>query len=301
MVLFSQRQRKRYVFTYNGDDAIDLNTLLTSQFHLLAIINEVQREVYPGRKLSIKVEAINEGSFELQLLLEHGFFEPALIKENVDIIGGIFAIIGGLFSAYKLLKGKKADDVKPLDGNRVEININDNKGSVIIGEQAFKIYQSNKPINRAINKNFELLDKDDSIDGIEIKDKDTKEKVVEVPKEDFKSLQSHNEYLGSDTDEKIMVNQLVLIRKPDLYPKKIAIWGFIYKGRNINAVITDEEFVNNHIIGGERVGRGDGLICDLKIFYEWNETFTTYIESDRFEIVRVREIVKSGEQKSLFA
>lgn len=292
------KEQKRYVFTYNGGSVIDLNTLLTSQFHLLAIINEIQRDAYPGKKISIKVEALKEGSFDIQLLLETDLIKQIFETHKIEILSGVVTILGGVFGVYRFLKGKKADGVKQKADNKVEITLN--ADTIIIDQKAFEIYQNNKAINRAINKNFELLERDENIDGIEITDTETKERVIEVPKEEFNSLQQPNEYIGSDTNEKIMINQTVLIRKPDLYPKKIVSWGFIYKGRNINAVITDENFIQKNILGGERVGRGDGLICDLKIFYQWDETFQTYLETNKFEIVRIRTIVKKGEQSKLF-
>lgn len=293
-----QTFQKRYEFKYLGEpEYIDINTLLTSQFHFLAIINEVQKELYPDNPIQIKVETFHEGSFGISLLFETNIIDSLIKQDGWVILSEIIGAVASLIAIYKFLKGRKADKIKE-EGNKINILIK-GEGDINIGKDAFKIYQQNRTVSKAIKKNFELLDEDENIDGIEITEEKKDKPIISVKKEQFKNFKNPNEYLDKSQDEKILNDQPLLIKKPDYYPKGIVKWGFIYKSRNIIAEISDEGFIEE-IAKGTRFGKGDGLIVDLKIFSEWDETFQIYIESNKYEILAVKKVVLKEQQGELF-
>ena len=58
----NNRVEKDYEFKYLGNSHyIDINTLLSSQFHFSAIVNEVKSQLFPEVNLKIKVKSFEKG------------------------------------------------------------------------------------------------------------------------------------------------------------------------------------------------------------------------------------------------
>ncbi len=90
-------------FRYLGGNYIDINTLLTSQFHFLSIVNELQKELHPNNRINIKIGAFKEGSFVVKLLMESTWVANLLHQDNGAVISDIFATFKDIIAVYKLL------------------------------------------------------------------------------------------------------------------------------------------------------------------------------------------------------
>lgn len=294
------KHQKKYEFKYNGDNFIDLNTLLTSQFHFLAAVNEIQKELYPEVDLKLKVGGFSEGSFVVDLLIESSWIDSLLNKENVEFLSEIVAAFGTLVTIHKYLKGRKADKVEEK-GDNITITINGDNNSVTVNKDVFKVYKQNTTINKSIQQNFELLENDPEIEGVEIKEQGkTAEKILDIEKEDFKDLSSTNAYLSKETLDETHLRQNLFIKEPNLTPQKGRAWRwkFIHKGRDIKAKITDNSLAKQ-INEGLKVGQGDRLIADLKIQFKFSKTYNTFIESGTYEVVKVHGIMGRDEQVAM--
>jgi hypothetical protein len=287
-----------YEFSYGGSNYIDVNTLLTSQFHFLAIINEFQKELYPDTKLGIKVKGFKEGSFIVQLVIDINPIMGTLMSHSteVGVVSGIIGSVGSLFSIYTILKGEKAVELNEK-GDRIEIIAPNNSGTITVDKRVFNIYKNNITINVAVQKNFEILESDAEIKAIEIIDKKSDESLLNVDRSEFNVLSTPNKYLDKDTNEEIHLNQVLFIKEPNLYPEKgkIWIWKLLHKGRDIKAKMLDTKFMQQ-INDGLKIGQGDRMIADLKIYYKWDETFMTYIESNRYDVVKVTKMIERDNQ-----
>lgn len=291
--------QKEYEFKYQGQShLIDMNTLLASQFHFSAIVNEAKSKVHPEVNLKVKVKAFEKGSFDINQFYEITAVTGIFVLENIDYVTNILSVVADYISVKQFLKSEKA--VKEVvKGNKVEISIEGNNNTLIIGADAFKIYKNNVIINEAISQAGKILSADDEIDGIEITDRKTGEKVVSVPREKFEDLSARNPYL--DEDEKESVKQATIgILKWETIPKKGSKWSFIYENRKINSVsIRDEEFLRSILDNKTRFGAGDCLYVDLLIRLKRDEVSGMYLE-DGFEILKVHNVIWRGEQGSLF-
>ena len=85
-----------------------------------------------------------------------------------------------------------------------------------------------------------------------------------------------------------------------MVPEKNRVWNweFIYKGADIKAKITDRS-LEKKINEGLRVGQGDRIIADLKIFYKFSKTYNTFIQSGKYEVVKIHGFATREEQQSL--
>lgn len=116
---------------------------------------------------------------------------------------------------------------------------------------------------------------------------------LQINKKDFSSFEEENPYLIKRTDEQIKKNQILYIKKPNLYPenKKKWIWELIHQGRDIKATIIDAAFLKK-INDGLKVGQGDRLQADLKVFYKFDERVNTYLESQKYEVSNITEVIE---------
>lgn len=289
--------QREFEFKYEGGDTIDVNTLLTSQFHFLAIINEIQRELHADSQISIKIKAFTPGSFVVQLVIEASWVANLFTVPNATLLLDTVATFASIVELHKMLKGKKATHVQEK-GDHLEIK---SAGQTIqIQNAVFNIYKNNNVVNGAIQKNFEMLDQDEDVKGITIRDSKTKKRILNVARKDFADLSTPNSYLSRDTTEEIHPEETLFIKKPHLFPEKnkVWVWEFIHKGRDIKAKISSAE-LKRAVDEGFKVGQGDRLVGDLKIGYKWNEKFMTYVEDNRFELVKVHYFIERSKQQKI--
>ena len=289
-----------FEFKYQGEShSIDINTLLTSQFHYSAILNEIKNQLFPEIELKIKIQSFEKGSFDINQIIEITTITGMLFFENKDYINEIFKILKAYIDIKKVLGDKKPEKVEEISDNKIVLTINGDNNTVIVEKDAFKIYQNNYTIHKAIIKNVEVLEKDTEIEGVQITNQTTNETVVDIPRADFIDLTIDNPYLDKEINEKIIEDAILYIRKLEISPKKNSKWDFIYEGRKINTVpIHDENFLSK-VNEGLRFGNGDRLRARLKIIQKLDIPTGAYLD-DKFEIMVVKDIVNKPIQKELY-
>jgi len=297
------KQQRQFEFKYQGDNFIDLNTLITSQFHFLATVNEIQKELYPEIELKLRVGAFSKGSFVVDLLMESSWKDHLFNKDNAETLSYIVGAFASLVGIHKYLKGRKADRIQE-SGDNVIIEVNGDRNSITVDRRVFNIYKDNTSINKAIQQNFELLNADPEIEGVEVAEADPvkgRVKLVDVPRDQFKELSTPNAYMARDTMDEVHQNQNIYIRKANLMPEKNKVWKweFIHRGRDITAKVTDWNLAER-INTGLRLGQGDRIVADIRIGYKYSDQFATFIESGSYEVVKVHDIIARSEQRSLF-
>lgn len=296
------KNQQKFEFKYEGENFIDLNTLITSQFHFLATVHHLQKELYPHVDLKIKVGAFKEGSFIVDLMVESSWVESLFNKENLTVVGSIISAFAGIVKIHSFLKGKKSDSIERKGDGNITIKVEGDDNVVIVSEKAFDIYTQNGAVAKSIQQNFELLKEDQEIQGIQIKEQGTKdEPILKVGREDFSALAETNAYLSKSTMDDVLYDQILFIKKANLQPdkKRNWKWDFFHKNRDITAIITDWSFAER-INDGERIGQGDRLKVDLKIKLKYSSDYATWIEAGHYEVIKVHELIPRPEQSKLF-
>lgn len=284
-------------FKYHGDTHfIDANTLINTQFHFLAIVQEVGRTVNPSIKISVKYQAFKKGSFEVSQLIEIATVAGLFSAPHLGFIKDVLSYVSDYLSIKSFLKGEKATKIVEKKNNQtVEVHLHGS--NITVHADAFKVYQNNLTVHQGFIKSGETLLGDENVDGIELIEKKTKESLLSVPRDKFQELTTPNAYLNEEFREEL-VDATITITKPELSPKgKVSKWNFIYKSRRINGVmISDIDFLKS-VSAGLRFGNGDALKVDMKIVYKYDPAFRQYIEY-RFEVVLVKETIFNPEQSS---
>ncbi len=296
------KKKANFEFRYKGEShSIDINTLLVSQFQYMTILTEIKNQIDHKIELKIRIQSFERNSFDINQLIEITTVTGLLFFENIDYINQIFKIFKSYIDIKKLLDGKKPDKIERVGNNNVSLTfkINGKNNTLIVDEKAFTIYQNNYQINKAITKNGEILESDSEIEGIQIINKETNEKIIDISRKDFKYLLAENPYMNKETNEIIIDDAILFIRKLEILPKKNSKWDFIYDGRKINSVkILDENFLKK-VREGMKFGNGDRLKGKLKIIQKLDPETGAYLD-DKYELLEVKQIIHNPRQNSLF-
>lgn len=252
---------------YNGSQhQIDANVLINSLLHTTTIIQSINRHLDSGKSIKIKINALEKGSFIIDLGLIESIENVAkdmFTKENIDLAANIFTIFVSLLNLKLFLKGKSPDSAVKK-GQNYEIK-NSNGDTTIITGNVFNIYTHDNVVKEAISRNFDTINNDDSITGFEIINKQNKS-LFKVDRNSFDDLSVISETLEGK-DKIITESATLFIIRPSFEPS--LKWDFYYKRNRITAKIKDGNF-HKMIDSGEKFAKGDILEVDLTINQEYD-------------------------------
>jgi hypothetical protein len=292
IIAMATRKTNSFEFKYEGDfQSLDALTVLHSQINFVQVLKEIKDHQFPEVKLDVKIKGVEPGSLDINHIIEVGAITGMFVMENYKYVTTIFKLFGDIIKLKKFLRGEKAESTKSISQDKIEVHLHGD--NIQVHPDAFKIYQKSPVITGALNNTSKLLSAEDKVDFVEVTDKSSKKKVIKIEKKDFESLAEDNPYLLHRTDEQTYLGQILFIKKPNLFPdkKRKWIWELIHQGRDIKASIVDPAFMQK-INDGFKVGQGDRLRADLKIFYRFDERFNTYMESQRYEVSGITDIIE---------
>ena len=259
---------------FNGDTGqIDANTLITALGHYQFIMEAANKELGGERTVELKVNAIEKGSFVIDIAVVENVFKSLFSNESVVYTAGLVTIIGGVYEAYRKLKGKAAKTEEQKNCIRIKGDNN-----VVINRHVVNIYNQ-IPVREAISKTIEAAEKDKSVDGLTI---ESKEEKVFFAKEEFP------EYVHKNFDsEDMLPPDRVEFDRAFLTIISMSFesgyqWQFMYKGFRIPIRIKEGPLMKT-IDEGARFGKGDTLEVELEITQRFNPSYKAY-ENVRYKI-----------------
>ncbi len=287
-------------FKFEGEiDSIDMNTLIVSQYNYYALLTHIKDKLFPDIKFNIKIKTFEKGSFDINQVVEFVAASGHLFIQNQDYINSIFAFICTYIELKKVLKDKKPTHIEYLSNNKVEITLSGDNNKFQCDKQIFEAFQDDVNIHKYITKFFTTLENDDEVTGIAINNLTNEEKILGVKRNAFHALTTENPYFDTQTKEKIIDDAILNIKKLDVTPNESTKWDFLFEGRIIKSVTILDELFLKEVSAGRKFGNGDKLRAKLKIIYKYNNKFTAFTEY-KFEILEVKEILLTPEQKALF-
>ena len=273
---------------------IDSNTLINALIHYNTIIAEANKELGGGaRSVSVKVNAIEKGSFVIDIALLENVIASIFSSGSVGYLSDLVSVAGGVFSAYSYFKGKPIKSEEEKDTAKLEIKIEGNNNT--IGDTIINVY--NQPIVReAISKSIETADEDANVEGMTISV--DKMKPIHFERKDFKELI----YSDFDTEKEIpnedeeVVDAILVITK--LSFEKGATWQFLYNGFKISIIVKDDALMK-YIDSGARFAKGDSIKVKMKIIKKYNPEYKAY-ENKGYKILEFIEHITAPVQNRLF-
>lgn len=271
---------------------IDANTLISSLVHYQTVINEANKIYGNGtRNIALKVNAINKGSFVIDVSIEEGI-RGLFSNDTVNYLSGLVTIIGGVYSAYSRLKGRPAKKKEDIDGISIKTGKNSN---VVINNNIINVY--NQPVVReAISKTIQMADEDPCVEGVSIDNGEGAK--TEFKKEEFKELIyddfDKEEDIPNERTEEVDALLTIIALNFESGSK----WQFIYNGFKIPMIVKDDALMKK-IDEGERFGKGDAIRVRMRIVKRYNGQYKTY-ENKSYKIVEFYEHIIAPRQSEIF-
>jgi len=275
---------------------VDANVLISSLIHTTTIVQEVNRYLNSGKKIEIKVKALEKGSFLCHIeLIETALdsLKNLLTKDNIELGSAIVGTLVGLIELKKFLKGKKPTKVQ-LEGDTTRI-VNKDGNVFIIENATFNIYENSPVVKDALAQNFDALNNDPAITGYEIIDKNEKP-LVRVSKDEFTDLSQKSEEIEEGERKLIEAATVNVVRVSFEESLK---WDFYYRGIKISAKISDPKFYEL-IDKGEAFAKGDILEVELQISQKFDESVNTFVTKSYQVNKIIRHLSRNEQQKINF-
>ncbi len=275
---------------------VDANVLISSLIHTTTIVQEVNKYLNSGKKIEIKVKALEKGSFLCHIELVETTLETLrnlLTKENIEVGAAIVGTVVGLIELKKFLKGKKAKEVQQ-QGDKTKI-INKDGNIIIIETATFNIYEHSPVVKDALAQNFDVLNNDPAITGFEITNRE-EETLVRVEKSEFEDLSQKSEEIEEGERKIVEAASINIVR---VCFEEALKWDFYYRGIKISAKIADPSFYEL-IDNGEAFAKGDILEVEMQINQKFDESVNTFITKSYQVNKIVRHLSRNEQQKINF-
>lgn len=274
---------------------IDANVLINSLLHTTAIIEEINRYYDSGKKIEIKINALEKGSFLVHIELVESVIaslKNLFTFENFKLSAEIIGALVGLIQIKKFLGGKNPKRVE-RDGDKYKIE-NESGNVIVIENLTYTIYQSSTVVKDALSQNFETLANDPSISGFEITDKAEKT-LIRIERDEFPSMYVKQDEISNGERVVVEAATLNIVR---LSFEGSLKWDFYFKGNKISARIMDVKFYEL-IDKGETFAKGDILEVDLQIIQKWDDSVNTFVNKS-YQVNRISRHIPRNEQQKLF-
>ena len=273
---------------------IDANTLINVLIHYQSVISEANKVLGGGSKnIELKVNAFEKGSFIIDVSMVESAIKQIFSKDTIGYLADLGAVVGGVYAAYKKLKGKPAKTKEELESIKINIYKGD---KLVINQNIVKVY--NQPVVReAVSKSIETADADANVEGFVV-DSGNEHPVV-FDKKDFKKyiyddFDSEKEDMPTECIE--VVEAILTIIALNFEPG--SRWQFIYNGFKIQMIVKDDALMKK-IDEGERFGKGDAIRVKMKIVKRYNPIYNAY-ENKSYKIVEFLEHILAPSQKRMF-
>nr|WP_320059547.1 hypothetical protein [uncultured Bacteroides sp.] len=289
-------RKKSMQIKFEGQEhQIDANTLINVLIHYQTVITEANKELSGGAMtIELRVNAIEKGSFIIDVSVVESLLKQVFSKDSIEYLAALAAVIGGVYKAYKKLKGKPADN----EEEKAAISIEDkkNKSTIIINKTIVNVYNQ-RSTREAISKSIEASDADPTVTGLSV-NVDDKLTPITFKKEEF------HDYIYSDFDsETLMPDEQTEVVETVLTIIGLNFelgsrWQFMFNGFKIPMIVKDGALMQK-IDEGERFGKGDAIRVKLKIVKRYNHQYKAY-ENKSYKIVEFMEHILAPSQKELF-
>jgi len=275
---------------------IDAEVLLSSVDEITGLVSEINDDMGGDQDLQIRISAPERGSFsfDLQLIADATEMVIDYSDEALKYTGQLVALVVGLFKLRELLG---SDDPEEVESENGETRVTAKDGTVLVVDKSvWNIYASDEEVRGRLARNFEALDRDDSIEGFHLKDPDTGDDKFRVPREEFSRLAGKDKEEDRRSRELVEEVTLTLLRVV-FDPNRR--WQFLLDGEPLSAPVDDMGFWVRVRTGEESFRQGDRLVADLKRKQEFDPKLNDWVTKTR-KVVEVKEHIPRDEQGNLF-
>lgn len=236
-----------------------------------------------SRKIDVKVNAISEGSFVLDVSLEQTLLESLFSNDTVSYLANLATIVGGVYGLYGFFGGRK---IKETDKIPTETNIPKEHLNITVN-----VYNT-RTTRESISSTIKKVNEDSQAEGVSYSFGDGKK--VEYKREDFEHL-IYNDFDLEEENKEYSEDVEAILNIVSLSFSASKQWSFLYNGFPIKCTLRDEAF-QNHIDSGASFAKGDSLKVLLRVFKRFDKEFNAYINKS-YKILEILEHIHIPKQQ----
>lgn len=257
------------------ESTADASAVAAMLHALVVLIEETNVQVGDGRSISIRVRPFEEGSLEIPFdLIVYG--GAGLLFVN-SVASQILKTIQQVVDLKKSTKSVLPE--KPSDRNIAQSPTVINSGDNVV----VNIIQ-NPLVSNALHKAVTAVEKDESIEGIQIVDNSTHEEIVNIERKEFVYFKNPEGAQGEEPlEERVRRERATLIVHTPVLAGK-GKWKFIYNGGTISASMADESFLQRVRGRAEQFAAGDRLTVDLEIWEKYDKNTSAYRRTGKYVV-----------------
>lgn len=236
-----------------------------------------------SRKIDVKVNAISEGSFVLDVSLEQTLLESLFSNDTVSYLANLATIVGGVYGLYEFFGGRK---IKETDKIPTETNIPKEHLNITVN-----VYNT-RTTRESISSTIKKVNEDSQAEGVSYSFGDGKK--VEYKREDFERL-IYNDFDLEEENKEYSEDVEAILNIVSLSFSASKQWSFLYNGFPIKCTLRDEAF-QNHIDSGASFAKGDSLKVLLRVFKRFDKEYNAYINKS-YKILEILEHIHIPKQQ----
>lgn len=256
--------KEQIVLYFGCQDQGQINayTLASTIVNFADSIKEANSIINPGFEIEVTVSALNSGSFKV------------VIKSFHSSLNNIFSskpfqnIMYGVISAF-IYQQTLAPPSTIINIHDNQVIIKDDKREIIVPRDtydALKRIEKSTKFRNSISRAFSDIDNNNEISSFGLTENvDDKKPDIFIPKSKFGLLKTH---LENRDEKRIIFERAELLIKTAVLKKTKKKWEFVWRGFEIKAPITDEEFYKKFYSHEIQIAPGNTLEVNLKIIQE---------------------------------
>lgn len=279
-------QKETVVLKFDGEiTGVEVNAFAHVMIDYATVAQAAAKTIDPLAAVDVDITAAERGC--LQAVLQ---ISPTTMKDAIDFAAAnlpiALQVIETASSLYSLKKeiGKHGpvDSVSKDPSSIYTLKMHDGN-TTVIDNRTFNLY-SDPNASGAVNRSFKELRELSSVTGLEIMSKASPESDVRIERSEFNGIAESQIEPRADRREEFYDEQMLKIKRAILDEPQGRKWTFGWKGTPISAAITDAGFYERFPDMTFRMG--DSLICDLKVYQEFNAAAGVY-ENKSYEVTKV--------------
>lgn len=258
------KSESSFSFHIDGDSSIDAFSLSKIIGNMAELTEIAVHTDEPEANVNVSVTALKPGSFVIDFSAVCGIVNTMISNapNMLSAASNAISTIKGFFEIRKLLNGKAPQSVKEISENSICVT-NDNGESTIVNKSSGAVINNPRAENLTQNISITVYN-NSSANGFSIDDKNGS---ISFNNDDLLKMNKPIPIIDNITRKVSAVNNTeLLIKKPDILGH--SAWSFRFNGKNIEARILDDDFLDYIQEGNFTIKVGSYINADLEVAYD---------------------------------
>lgn len=266
----------------NGDSSIDALALSQLIGDMAMLTKEAALYEEPTADCKVNVTAFKNGSFEIDFAAVVGTVSSLVTETStiINIAKTAISTVKGYFELKKLLNGSQPKEVQELSGGKIYVTAEDG-GSALVNKGSGEVYMNCNIDNHVQNITYNI----GSIINSEGFSFDTDGSSESFDRNDLVRMSKQLPIVNESICKKSTIKTDLLIKKPDLLGH--STWTFRWRGRNIEAKIDDDDFLDIIRAGSYSIHGGSYIVADMEISIDLDQEGIPDEKTTKYTIKKV--------------